>query len=175
MSLHAGINMLRSRRSHSTWKAGAFFVWGAMTALMLGMPDAQADNKKFGPVTMLKSYQTECAACHLAYPPGMLPAQSWAHLMKGLETHYGTDASIDADTIREIGGWLQVNAGTYKRVKEAPAEDRVTASSWFVRKHREIGTDVWVRPSIKSASNCAACHTQAEQGDYRERNIRIPQ
>lgn len=175
MTLDSEINMLCTSHSRSAWKAGASCVWSVITAMLIGISSAHADNKKFEPTTLLKSYQTECAACHLAYPPGMLPAQSWVHLMKGLETHYGTDASIDADTIREIGGWLQANAGTYKRVKEAPAEDRMTESSWFVRKHREIGTDVWVRPSIKSASNCAACHTQAEQGDYRERNIRIPQ
>ena len=146
-----------------------------LSFLTVWMPDAQADNKTFLPSTMLKAYQTECAACHLAYPPAMLPAQSWAHLMKGLEDHYGTDASIDAETLREVSGWLQVNAGGYKRVREAPPDDRITQSDWFVRKHREVGTEVWLRPAIKRASNCSACHTQAEQGDYRERNIRIPQ
>lgn len=172
MLLRMTLNTTHRRRAR--W-ASAAYIGLALSAMMLRTPDAQADNKTFLPGTMLKSYQTECAACHLAYPPGMLPAQSWAHLMKGLENHYGTDASIDAETITQIGGWLQVNAGTYKRVKEAPPEDRITQSAWFVRKHREVGTEVWLRPAIKSASNCTACHTQADQGDYRERNIRIPQ
>jgi hypothetical protein len=37
-----------------------------------------------------------------------------------------------------------------------------------------VATGVWSRPAVKNAANCAACHTAAEQGDFRERNIRIP-
>jgi hypothetical protein len=33
---------------------------------------------------------------------------------------------------------------------------------------------VWRLAAVKSPANCAACHTTAEQGDFRERNIRIP-
>ncbi len=126
------------------------------------------------PSTILPRYQTECASCHIAYPPGMLAKQSWINLMKGLDTHYGADASLDAESIKDISGWLAQHAGTYKRVDPAPTDNRITESAWFVRKHRKIQPEVWLRPSIKSASNCAACHIQAEQGDYRERNITIP-
>jgi hypothetical protein len=38
---------------------------------------AQANSK--APVApLLPQYKQECAACHLAYPAGMLPAKSWA-------------------------------------------------------------------------------------------------
>lgn len=130
--------------------------------------------KNLLPQNMLRNYQTECASCHIAYPPGMLARQSWRNLMKGLDAHYGADASLDAATIKEISVWLEDNSGTYKRVDPSPPDDRITRSAWFVRKHRKIHDEVWLRPSINSAANCAACHTQAEQGDYRERNIIIP-
>jgi len=125
---------------------------------------------------LLPKYQQECAACHIAYPPGMLPAASWQHLMGSLQRHYGTDASLDEASLREIGGWLQTQAGTYKRVSEAPPQDRITTSAWFLRKHNahEVPPDVWKRPAVGSASNCAACHTQAAQGRFNERDIRIP-
>jgi hypothetical protein len=145
--------------------------------VMLGLSALAGDgnkDKNLLPQNMLRSYQTECASCHIAYPPGMLARQSWRNLMKGLDSHYGADASLDAATIKELSGWLEDNAGTYKRVDLSPPEDRITQSAWFVRKHRKIQDAVWLRPSIKSAANCAACHTQAEQGDYRERNITIP-
>ena len=32
----------------------------------------------------------------------------------------------------------------------------------------------WQRPAVKSASNCAACHTRADQGDFDEHTVRIP-
>lgn len=121
-------------------------------------------------------YQQECAACHLAFPPGMLPAGSWQHVMGGLNKHYGTDASLDEATQREITAWLKANAGTYKRVSEEPPQDRITKSAWFLRKHREgeVPADVWKRASVGSAANCAACHTNAAKGSFSEREIRIP-
>jgi hypothetical protein len=106
----------------------------------------------------------------------MLPATSWQHVMKTLDQHYGSDASLDAASVREIGTWLQTHAGTYKRVSEAPPQDRITQSAWFLRKHnaREVAPEVWKRAAVGSAANCAACHTQAAQGSFSEREIRIP-
>lgn len=127
-------------------------------------------------VPLVPKYKQECAACHTPYPPGMLPAASWQRIMGSLNKHFGTDASLDQATVRELGGWLQANASTYKRVSEEPPQDRITKSAWFLRKHneREISPAVWKRPSVGSASNCVACHTNAAQGNFNERDIRIP-
>ncbi|ABM36847.1 diheme cytochrome c [Polaromonas naphthalenivorans] len=125
-------------------------------------------------VPLLPQYKQECAACHLAYPPGMLPAASWKRVMAGLPKHYGTDASLDPATVKELSTWLGANAGTYKRVSEEPPQDRITTSSWFERKHREVAPDTWKRAAIGSRANCAACHTRADKGDFDEDNVRIP-
>lgn len=148
----------------------------ALAALALACAAAAQADSGGARVPVLPKYQQECAACHIAYPPGMLPAASWQHLMGSLQQHYGTDASLDEASLREIGGWLQVHAGTYKRVSEAPPQDRITKSAWFLRKHnaREVPPEVWKRPAVGSASNCAACHTQAADGRFSERDIRIP-
>jgi mono/diheme cytochrome c family protein len=141
--------------------------------LGLGAASAWAESK--GPVVPpLAKYQAECAACHIAYPPGMLPAPSWKRLMGSLDKHYGTDASLDAASAQEISQWLQVNAGTYKRVREEPPQDRITTSPWFVRKHDELPSAIWKQAAIKSAANCAACHTRADKGSFSEREIRFP-
>lgn len=136
---------------------------------------AFADSKA-ATVPLLPTYKQECAACHIAYPAGMLPAGSWKRLMGGLNKHYGTDASLDAKSLAEISGWLEGHAGTYKRVSEMPPEDRITKSAWFIRKHneREVSPAVWKRASVGSASNCIACHTNAAQGSFSERDIKIP-
>ena len=143
------------------------------TLLASSFAPAQADSK--GPtVPLLPKYKQECAACHLAYPVGMLPAASWTHMMGSLDKHFGTDASLDEASVREIGSWLNANAGTYKRVKEAPPQDRITQSAWFIRKHRALDAPVWQLASVKSAANCAACHTQADQGNFNDSSLKFP-
>lgn len=123
---------------------------------------------------LLPKYRQECSACHIAYLPGALPAASWRRLMQGLPQHFGTDASLDAASVQEISNWLVANAGTWKRVRETPPEDRITRSAWFVRKHDEVPAAAWKRAAVKSPANCAACHVNAEQGDFDEHAVRIP-
>ena len=144
-------------------------------AMLLGLTTAAlADSGNINPRQMLPSFQQECAACHLAYPPGLLPARSWDRIMKGLDQHYGTDASLDAASVQQIGQWLQAHAGTYKRVNVEPPQDRITESAWFLRKHRKLDAPVWQHASVKSAANCAACHTRAEQGRFDEDELQFP-
>jgi hypothetical protein len=119
-------------------------------------------------------YRQECAACHIAYPPGMLPAASWQRLMNNLPSHYGSDASLDPATVKELSAWLAANAGTHKRVRETPPQDRITRSAWFIREHDEVTISAWKLPAVKSPANCAACHAQADQGDFNEHRVRIP-
>ena len=120
-------------------------------------------------------YKKECASCHMAYPAGLLPAGSWQHLMGNLNHHFGNDASLDAASTSVITQFLTSNAGTYRRVNEMPAQDRITQSSWFTRKHdSHVSATTWARPSIGSRSNCVACHQGAEQGNFNEHSVRIP-
>jgi mono/diheme cytochrome c family protein len=126
------------------------------------------------PRTTLPIYTQECAACHMAYPPGLLPAKSWVRIMAGLDKHYGSDASLDAASVQQISRWLQAEAGTYKRVAEAPPEDRITRSAWFISKHRKLDPQVWKHASVKSAANCAACHTGADRGDFDDDGVKMP-
>jgi nitrate/TMAO reductase-like tetraheme cytochrome c subunit len=133
-----------------------------------------AGSKDLQPPTISEKYRTECASCHLAYPPALLPVTSWRRLLSHLDNHYGVDASLEPAEVLEISKWLEPLAGTYKKVREEPAEDRITKAAWFVREHRKIDAEVWLRPSVKSAANCAACHTTADDGNYNDKFVRIP-
>jgi hypothetical protein len=125
-------------------------------------------------VPLLPLYKQECAACHLAYSPSMLPAASWQRLMSNLPKHFGTDASLEPAQVQSLSHWLTTNAATGSRQAQPPPQDRITRSAWFVHEHDEVSPSTWKRASIKSASNCIACHTQADQGNFNERYIRIP-
>ncbi len=151
-----------------------FAVFTTGTLGLAALTAAHADGGNLLPRNVPAAYTQECASCHTAYPPGMLPARSWQRVMNGLDKHYGTDASLDATTRQQISSWLQAHAGTYKRVREEPPEDRITRSAWFERKHRQVDPAVWAHASVKSAANCAACHTGADRGEYDDDNLRYP-
>lgn len=147
--------------------------WALTLAMASAAGSALADSPML-PRQVPSAYTQECGSCHVAYPPGLLPAASWQRIMSGLEQHYGTDASLDEATVRQLAGWLQQHAGTYKRVAEAPPQDRITRSAWFERKHRRLEPAVWRHASVKSAANCSACHTGAERGRFDDDELRVP-
>lgn len=141
---------------------------------LVAMTAAHADGGSRMPRDVPAAYTQECASCHTAYPPGMLPARSWQRVMTGLDKHYGTDASLETAAVQPLSTWLQANAGTYKRVREEPPQDRITRSAWFERKHGEIDPSVWKLASVKSAANCAACHTGTERGVFSDHKLQTP-
>lgn len=126
------------------------------------------------PAQVNAKFQQECSSCHIAYAPGLLPGESWRKVMAGLNKHFGTDASLTDLETKEITAFLVSNASNRWSAPTAPL--RITETAWFKRKHdgHEVSSDVWKRPSVKSAANCAACHPQADRGDFNEHNIRIP-
>ena len=143
-----------------------------LALLLLAAPFARADGYRSAPT--LPKYVQECSSCHIAYPLGALPNASWHRLLGNLPRHFGTDASVDAATLKEITTWVDANTETWKRVGEQPPADRITRSAWFERKHREVEPATWKRAAIRSPSNCAACHPRAEEGDFNEHRVRIP-
>ncbi len=124
------------------------------------------DNYNYGPYS--QKYTAECASCHVAYPPQKLTKAGWNTQMSHLEQHYGTNAALDDATHKEILAYLLSKASN--NAKDAPTEAsaRLTKTRWFIKEH---GTNP---PRDSSFSNCSACHTQADKGDYSERNLRTP-
>ncbi|MEJ8827022.1 diheme cytochrome c [Variovorax humicola] len=148
--------------------------WACAFAALGGTKAWAEEGDRVVRTPLLPKYREECAACHIAYPPGLLPAASWHRVMANLPRHYGTDASLDPGTATALAKWLTANAATSGRQSEPPPEDRITRSAWFIREHREVSPATWKLPNVRSAASCAACHTQADQGDFNEHNVRIP-
>jgi cytochrome c553 len=119
-------------------------------------------------------WAAECSGCHMAFPPGLLPANSWTKVMTGLDKHFGTDASLPPAETKEITDYLVTHASNRWTASSSPL--RITDSEWFKSKHRagEINPTVWKRESVKSPANCMACHRGADKGDFDEDNVRIP-
>ncbi len=152
------------------------FASRAVLAAFAGCIAAIASAEEHGrrAVPLLPKYAQECGSCHVPYPPRLLPAGSWRSLMADLGRHFATDASLDEASAKAIGAWLEANAGSGKRAAATPPGNRITRSAWFLHEHDEIAPATWRRASVKSASNCAACHAGAERGLFNEHDVRIP-
>jgi hypothetical protein len=134
--------------------------------------------------TPAAAWKSECSACHMAYPPGLLPERSWRKLMAELDKHFGQDASLDAATTKAILDYLVANSGERSSLRRAarflqavpPGTTplRISENPHFVREHREVAPDVWKLPKVGSRANCNACHADADEGGFSERNVRIP-
>ena len=125
--------------------------------LALATLSAAADDVRLPANT---TYKTECGSCHVAYPPQLLPKESWRKLMARLDRHFGSDASLDPKSQEEIGRFLAANAG--RRAAPAGAEPRITETRWFRKEHDgEI-------PTGRNPADCVACHKGAERGIYED-------
>lgn len=126
--------------------------------------------------------RAECSACHMAYHPSLLPARSWRALMAGLSDHFGEDASLDPDTAAEIEAWLVANAAEGvdtlpAHIFAAPARDApytLTATPAWKRVHGDLPDSLFRLVAVRSRSNCAACHADAESGLFSPFSINVP-
>ena len=125
-------------------------------------------------------YKEECGSCHMAYPPMLLPSESWQKIMAGLEDHFGENAELDPMLARDIEIFLVQNTRSIgkRRLFSKPETNipmSVTELPYFKREHDEIPARlVEENDKVGSLSQCNACHRDAEKGYFDEDNIVIP-
>jgi len=130
-------------------------------------------------------YTEECGSCHMAYPPGLLPAESWRTMMAGLDDHFGENAGLDAPTHQSLTDYLVANSADVSQSRRSrkiirslsasAAPLRITDLPYFRHEHDKIPPRLVAKnPDVGSLSNCVACHRGAERGSFSERDIRIP-
>ena len=137
------------------------------------------------PAVTNPTYKEECGSCHMAYPPGLLPARSWDKVMLELENHFGDNAELDTEAHQSITRYLLTNSADkseYRRSKkfsqsinsnEVPI--RISETPYFKHEHDEIPANfVTANSKVTSFSQCDACHAKADQGSFNEHDVRIP-
>jgi diheme cytochrome c len=129
-------------------------------------------------------YKQECSSCHFLYLPGLLPARSWEAVMGQSGKHFGEDLALDDKTVKDLTAYLTANAADRqsnrrsRRIADSiggsSAPTRITEVPFIAREHRKISKEVFARPSIKSFSNCGACHPKGAEGNFEEDFVKIP-
>ncbi|MDY6905157.1 MAG: diheme cytochrome c [Thermodesulfobacteriota bacterium] len=124
-----------------------------------------------------------CGGCHIAYQPGLLPADSWEKLFSSLPSHFGEEIVLDQTSKKMILEYLHKNAADHSPAKHSrkimrslhgQTPVRITETPYFQEKHHGLPSGVFKLPAIGSKSNCVACHLTAEQGDYDDDAVKIP-
>lgn len=129
-------------------------------------------------------YLKECASCHFAYQPSLLPKASWQEMMKNLSNHYGVDASLDEEDTQKILTYLEQNSlensfsKKSRKIKSSMQSGVVYTSiqdlPYFQRNHRKIPANLIQQKEVKSLARCNACHKEAQNGIYDDKNVNIP-
>jgi hypothetical protein len=146
---------------------------------------AVAGQAAAGDQTPAGLYQEECASCHMAYPPYLLPTRSWQKILGNLDSHFGDNASLDPVTRQVLSQYLQNHSADVvatrrsRRILRSIAADsvplRISELPYIRHQHHELPPRyVKGNPQVKSLSNCVACHQGAERGVFNEDTVRIP-
>ncbi|HIG41504.1 MAG: diacylglycerol kinase [bacterium] len=124
------------------------------------------------------SYITECGACHLAYPPMLLPTKSWTKLMSGIDQHFEENAELDAETSAYISRYLTQysmdntsDSGVNHWLVSIPPDPpiRITELPAFIDDHENayklLGDSA---NEVGFFSPCTDCHKEAVEGIFSE-------
>lgn len=131
-----------------------------------------------------KQWRDECGSCHAVFYPALLPARSWEKMMAEQDKHFGSDLGLDAPTTAAVLKFMVDNSAdkhlveaAFKIEQSVPKDAtplRITETPYWVNKHREIAASDWANPLVKSKNNCAACHSDADDGTYEDGAMHIP-
>ncbi len=117
--------------------------------------------------TPQQTYATQCGACHMAYPPTLLPARSWKAIVAGLRHHFGEDASLGRRDTAAILTYLADNAADgplgnsrfLMGVSPGMTPMRITDMPfWRVIHARLLRPGIGTGPGIRKAAACNLCH-----------------
>jgi cytochrome b len=132
-------------------------------------------------------YFTDCGNCHTPYPPYLFPERSWKRLMDGLNDHFNeriTEHNVSMGARASIRKYLYANSAehssreaAYKMLQSMGEHSPISSSKvmYWRELHKNIPNSVFRRPSIKSKTNCKACHAYFEYGVLDDAYIYIPQ
>jgi nitrate/TMAO reductase-like tetraheme cytochrome c subunit len=122
------------------------------------------------------AFESECGSCHIAFPARLMRPAEWSQVLGTLDRHFGVDASLDPAALSAVAAYLGATPRTASATAGQPAPQlpRITTSDWFRHEHDEVPARVWSSSSVKTASNCSACHAGAERGNFDEDSVRLP-
>ncbi|MEG4515600.1 MULTISPECIES: diheme cytochrome C [unclassified Microcoleus] len=106
-------------------------------------------------------YLENCATCHIALPPQVLPTETWRRLLQDPQ-HYGQTLKLLVDPPR-ILVWNYLQTFSRPQAKDEEVAYRVASSRYFKALHPKVKLS---QPA--NISSCVTCHPGASQYNFRK-------
>ena len=115
--------------------------------------------------TVAPVMSSECKECHIFYPPNVTSLESQLNILEGLSNHFGTDASLDDETLALIKGETTKLAPLESpfRFEDLKNNVSITQTSRWKKEHKEYDDGWFVEHKVKK-TDCKACHINFEKG-----------
>lgn len=128
----------------------------AQNADKIGTIDSVAPRFQLGQ----ELYLQNCAGCHIALPPAVLPTQTWQQVLQDPQ-HYGVQLQLLVDPQRMLV-WNYIQAFSRSQDKEEDTPYRIDNSRYFKALHPQVKI-----PRPVQINNCASCHPGASEYNFR--------
>ena len=116
----------------------------------------------------LSLYLENCATCHIAVPPQVLPTETWQIILRDSQ-HYGVQLPNLVDPPRQlIWNYLQVSS-RQKSQQEERIPYRISSSRYFKALHPKVEL-----PQQMNIKGCVSCHPKVNNFDFRSLNSEWP-
>ena len=125
-------------------------------------------------------WQSECSGCHLAYHPSLLPVRSWQRVFEAQHEHFGEDLDLAPAVVHALEDYAVANAADHAAspvawkiahsLAPASSPERITDTPYWHERHERVDRDAFKRTR---ASDCGACHRDADSGAFSALAIRV--
>lgn len=105
-------------------------------------------------------YLENCATCHIAVPPAVLPTQTWQRILQDSQ-HYGVNIKPLVDPQRLIV-WQYLQTFSRSQAQEEETPYRLNESRYFKALHPQVKL-----PRPLELSSCVSCHPSAADYNFR--------
>ncbi|MDJ1182934.1 hypothetical protein [Roseofilum casamattae] len=105
-------------------------------------------------------YRETCGSCHIALPPAVMPAQTWADLLQDSQ-HYGVNVRPLLDPGRRLV-WNYMQTFSRPLLKDEATPYRLRTSRFFKALHPQVKFTEPIHPD-----GCISCHPSAKDFNFR--------
>lgn len=130
--------------------------YSTVTSTEIGTVDVVPAKHKLGQ----ELYLENCATCHIALPPAVLPSQTWKNLLQDSQ-HYGATIKPLVDPGR-ILVWRYMSTFSRPHKADEVTPYRLSSSRYFKALHPQVK---FPRP-VKLGS-CVSCHPGVSEYNFR--------
>ncbi|WP_041918530.1 diheme cytochrome C [Gloeocapsa sp. PCC 7428] len=142
--------------------------WGLALATNAQPSPKQAATEEIGTVDIVPSryqlgqelYLENCATCHIALPPAVMPTQTWQRLLQDPQ-HYGVTLPQLVDPPRLLI-WNYLRNFSRPLLKEETIPYRLGESRYLKALHPNVKL-----PRPVNVGSCVSCHPSATEYNFR--------